>query len=125
MDSGSGLVSSRNNVEHPVQQFEDVTRIGGDSYNGYMRGNIDDARIYNYTLTAEDIAAIRDGGKAANPNPSDKITEAPTDPTMSWAPHATATSRDVYFGTSQAAVEDANTLSPEYKGRQPFSRSVS
>ena len=118
MDSGAGLVSSRNNVAHPIQQFEDVTRIGGDSYNGYMKGKIDDARIYNYTLTQEQIEAVRDGGKAANPDPTDKITEAPINPTLSWAPNATATSHDVYFGTSQAAVEDANTLSPEYMGRQ-------
>jgi len=119
MDSGSGLTSNTHTAVHDSQSFSGTTCIGQDARGDRIfKGGIDDVRIYNYALTAEEIADIRDGGKAANPNPFDKMTEVGIDPTLSWAPHATATNRDVYFGTSQAAVEDANTLSPEHKGLQ-------
>ncbi|MHC4866606.1 MAG: Calx-beta domain-containing protein, partial [Planctomycetota bacterium] len=59
-----------------------------------------------------------DEGKACCPSPDNGSTEPDGDVTLSWSPGIVAASHDVYFGTDFAAVSNAGTLSPEYKGNQ-------
>ena len=59
-----------------------------------------------------------DDGKASHPNPPDGLANTPVDANLSWTAGNYATSHDVYFGTDETAVADANTASPEYKGNQ-------
>ncbi len=57
-------------------------------------------------------------GQVSNPSPADTATDVPIDTALSWDAGSDATSHDVYFGTSQTAVNNANTSSPEFKGNQ-------
>ncbi len=108
MDTGSG-----NDVKIGRRHYE-TSR--------YMTGLFDDVRIYDRMLTQEEIQEIMlrpDPYVAWAPNPArggePQIEEISQ---LSWSPGDKAVQHDVYFGTSQAAVESADTGSPEYKGRQ-------
>ncbi len=88
----------------------------------YFNGLIDDARIYDKAMTQEEVVMVMlrpDPLVAWNPSPA-----ANSEPqfeqvaSLSWSAGDNAVQHDVYFGTSQAAVESADTASPEYKGRQ-------
>jgi hypothetical protein len=54
--------------------------------------------------------------KARNPNPPNGATDVKQTTTLSWEPGEAAVSHQVYFGTDQEVVRNANTDSPEYKG---------
>ena len=78
-------------------------------------GSIDDARIYNRALTAEDIVELFEfrGGppvKAAKPSPADGATDVPWDVVLNWKPGelaAPTNGHKVYFGQSFNDVNDA------------------
>jgi hypothetical protein len=55
---------------------------------------------------------------AWGPSPSDGTECVYTDSDLSWSPGVKAKSHLVFFGTSQTAVNNATTSSPEYKGNQ-------
>ena len=86
---------------------------------------MDDVRIYNRALTQEEIQQIMlisDPLRAWNPTPAD---EAVLDiehlaPLLTWSPGDGAVQHDVYFGTDQTVVVDANTSDATdiYRGRQ-------
>jgi hypothetical protein len=61
-----------------------------------------------------------DPNLAYNPNPFDKARRVqPAEFSLiSWSAGTNAAAHDVYFGTDEMAVENANTSSDEYKGRQ-------
>ena len=66
---------------------------------------IDDARIYNRTLSEEEIQVVMEGGGAGfplamRPDPEDGAMLEATWVTLSWRPGSFAVSHDVYFGTS-------------------------
>ena len=66
---------------------------------------IDDARIYNRTLSEEEIQVVMLGGGAGfplamRPDPEDEAMLEATWVTLSWRPGSFAVSHDVYFGTS-------------------------
>jgi subtilisin family serine protease len=89
----------------------------------YFNGIIDDVRIYNQALSAEEILQLYQKGlssRALNPNPADR--EADVDPNigLSWSAGKDALSHDVYFGTNFDDVNNATTSSPEFKGNQPL-----
>ncbi|MFZ0034086.1 MAG: LamG-like jellyroll fold domain-containing protein [Sedimentisphaerales bacterium] len=94
-----------------------TTYIGGvsgtPSYS--FNGVIDDVRVYNKALSAEEIWQLYHN-KAFNPKPTDGETYVDPNPVLSWSPGKDAASHDVYFGTNYNDVNDANTFSPEYKG---------
>ncbi len=54
--------------------------------------------------------------KASSPNPSNRAVDVKQTQILSWSPVEEATSHQVYFGTDEEAVNNANTDSPEYKG---------
>jgi len=54
--------------------------------------------------------------KARNPNPPNGAADVKQTATFSWEPGEAAVSHQLYFGTDEEAVKNANTGSPEYKG---------
>jgi hypothetical protein len=87
----------------------------------YFDGTIDDVRVYDRALSAEEIFQLYREGlgpKAFAPNPADGATDVDPNTVLSWSPGKGALSHDVYFGTDYSEVNDANTFSPEYKGNQ-------
>jgi hypothetical protein len=86
---------------------------GGAGYSGngeVFLGDMDEVGIFNRALSAEEIALVMAGygvDKAANPRPKDKATDVPRDVVLGWDPLATATTRDVYFGTAYGDVNEA------------------
>ena len=54
--------------------------------------------------------------KANIPNPPNNATDVKQTPLMSWNIGDDAAMSQIFFGTDEQAVEDANTSSPEYKG---------
>jgi hypothetical protein len=89
------------------------------SPNAYFNGKIDDVRIYDRALSAEEILQLYQGGlglKASNPHPADGAINIDPNTVLSWSPGKDADSHDVYLGTNYDDVNDADTNSPEYKG---------
>ncbi len=86
-------------------------------------GTIDNLRIYNKVLTAEEIQQAMRGDPlvAWGPNPSPGSTPYIRDATpLSWSPGDNASQHDVYFGTDRGAVVDADASDTTgiYQGRQ-------
>jgi hypothetical protein len=54
--------------------------------------------------------------RARRPSPPDGDVNARQAPTLTWVAGYAAASHQVYFGTDEAAVANATTESPEYKG---------
>jgi len=54
--------------------------------------------------------------KARNPNPPNGAADVKQTATLSWEPGEAAVSHQMYFGTDEETVKNANTGSPEYKG---------
>lgn len=61
---GEGTLSSAiNEINHRIEEFDGVTRIGHDVHTEgrYFKGTIDDVRIYNYALSQAEVEAIYGG----------------------------------------------------------------
>mgnify|MGYP001097735232 CR=1 FL=1 len=90
--------------------------------NRQFLGMIDDVHIYNKALTQDEvIQAMRgDTTLAWGPNPAHRSTpDIYSAATLSWEPGEKADQHDVYFGTDEDAVDNADTTTAEiYRGRQ-------
>jgi len=87
----------------------------------FWNGLVDDVRIYNKVLTAEEIQQLMLGDTklAGNPVPDrDAIVDISDATLLSWSAGDTAASHDVYFGTDRDAVANATSDSPEFQGNQ-------
>jgi hypothetical protein len=87
----------------------------------FFNGALDDVRIYNRALTADEIQQTMRGDPriAWAPQPKSGATLDIRDATsLSWSAGDTAAQHDVYFGQDKGAVKDADTTSPLYQGRQ-------
>ena len=82
----------------------------------YFNGMIDDVRIYNEALAADQIPSVMMGrdtsGFARDPSPADKATDIPRDGILSWEPGDYAATHNVYLGTTFADVNSATASSP-------------
>ncbi|MBN2312518.1 MAG: hypothetical protein JXM79_01225 [Sedimentisphaerales bacterium] len=97
----------------------DGTRGGGSP----VTGELDDVRIYDRSLTQIDIFQVMRGDPlfAWAPSPADESeTGINVANMLSWSAGEGASEHDVYFGTDQAAIIDADTSDTTglYKGRQ-------
>ncbi len=95
-------------------------RIGTrkDAYS-WFNGKIDDVRIYDRALSAEEVRQLYRAGmgnKAFDPNPADGAKGVDPNTVLSWLPGKGALSHDVYLGTNFNDVNDANTSSNEFMG---------
>jgi hypothetical protein len=79
---------------------------------GPFNGAVDDVRIYNNALTAEEIQDIMLGQmpQAYGPKPADGALHEDTWASLSWTPGTTAASHDVYFGDN---FDDTNAGTPD------------
>jgi len=89
----------------------------------YFTGTVDEARVYNRALTADEIQqAMRgDTSVAWNPSPGNgEILGISQALPLSWLPGDNAAQHDVYFGTDKAALGDADASGAAgiYRGRQ-------
>ncbi len=91
---------------------------GGAGYSGnaeVFQGDMDEVCIYNRALSDEEVSLVKAGyieDMAWHPSPEDEATEVPYDVVLSWDPVETATTRDVYFGTTHDAVDNASRANP-------------
>ena len=59
------------------------------------------------------------GPQASDPSPADGAVNVPTTAFLSWTEGDYAVQHDIYFGTDQSAVANANTgTAGTYRGRQ-------
>ena len=76
--------------------------IGLNNY--WFHGRIDDVRLYNWALSANEILIVMEGGEgfplARRPDPEDGAVLGATWVNLSWTPGSFATSHDLYFGVS-------------------------
>jgi hypothetical protein len=87
----------------------------------FFAGTVDDVRLYDKALTADEIKQAMRGDPllAWDPHPASGSTvDIRGVETLSWSAGETAAQHDVYVGTDRAAVKDADAGAPEYKGRQ-------
>jgi len=97
--------------------------IGAFNYAGdaYFDGTIDDIRVYDRALSAQEIAQLyRDGlgDEAFNPYPANGATDIDPNVVLNWIPGKGALSHDVYLGTDYNDVNNATPDSNEYMGNQ-------
>jgi hypothetical protein len=99
----------------PIDKYATIPfRIGWEGTFGYYNGTLDDVRIYDKALSAEDIKKLY--GKSFAPNPADGATGVDPDVVLSWSAGGYAVPHDVYLGTDYDDVKNADTSSPLYKG---------
>jgi hypothetical protein len=96
--------------------------IGNDHSNRPFPGLIDDVRIYDKALTPEELALVMriDPLRAGEPSPAHgSLADIRTATPLTWTKGDSASKHDVYFGTDEAAVMDANTSDTTgvYRGR--------
>jgi hypothetical protein len=96
-----------------TQNWLGRSEYGADAY---YQGLLDDLRIYDRALTAEEIATAMAGGggytAAANPIPADKATDVSRETNLSWGIGLYAATHDVYLGTSLDDVSSAARANP-------------
>jgi len=89
---------------------------------GYFNGSLDDFRIYDYALSADEIVKTMRGDPllAWNAKPADGTSpDIGVALPLNWSAGEKASQHDVYFGTDADDVDNADTLTPEiYRGRQ-------
>ncbi len=87
------------------------------SAENFFTGTIDDFRLYNRALTADELADVM-LGKGPNaelagaPIPADEASDVLRDITLSWESGEFATTHDVYLGTALDDVNEASRDNP-------------
>jgi len=94
-----------------------------DADDSYYQGSMDDFRIYNYALPQAEIQRVMKGDPllAWDPSPVNGSTpDVERVSPLSWSPGDNAAQHDVYIGTDEEAVEnaDASDTTGIYRGRQ-------
>ncbi len=104
-----------------VKTFNKFAIAENRNQDNMWEGIVDDFRVYDYAMTQDEIRQVMriDPNLAWNPNPPrSRIVDIRDAVELTWSPGDMAMQHDVYFGTDEDAVEDADTGSSEYKGRQ-------
>jgi len=65
-----------------------------------------------------DIWSFTTPGAVGNPVPANGAVDVKMTATLSWTPADNAASSDLYFGADADVVQNATTVSPEYKGNR-------
>jgi hypothetical protein len=109
------------------EDFDEVNSATGGTPQGvttYSPGPLELGKIYYWRIDEFDGAATYKGdvwsftmpGAVGNPQPANRATDVGMNATLSWTPADSAASHELYFGTDQGAVRNADTGSPEYQG---------
>jgi hypothetical protein len=118
------LKNSDTNTNDDNYATSRMVSLGARAWTGhqYYNGDIDDVRIYNRTLTQQEIQNVMRGDLlvAWKPSPANGATTNIDDALpLSWSPGDMASQHDVYFGTDMDAVANAETSTADiYRGRQ-------
>jgi len=108
--------------DEPIDTAAGPVRIGESLWhNSPFMDEIDDARIYDKVLTAEEIQQVMLGNAklAGDPVPDrGALMDIRDISSLSWSRGATAVSHDVYFGKDRDAVAGADKIAPEFQGNQ-------
>lgn len=113
---------------HTANSFEALgaTRLGAPiSDQRYYVGLLDDARLYDYVLSAEQVVETMKGDPmlASNPSPANRsVTDVERGTTLTWSPGANAAEHHVYFGMDRTAVTQATSSDATgvYQGVRPL-----
>jgi hypothetical protein len=100
---------------HIGRQYSD--RIPSDDPR-FLRGLIDDVRLYNRALTSAEIEALAMRPKAHDPSPIDGEMLQDTWASLSWAPGDFAASHDVYFDENFDDVNEGTPATSAFRGNQ-------
>jgi len=108
------LDATSDSLDEPIDTSDTgVVRIGESPWhNSPFVGLIDDVRIYDRVLTQEDIQLVMriDPKLAWEPNPTNGSTpDIESVLPLTWLPGDMASQHDVYFGTDQRAVANADS----------------
>jgi len=115
-----GSTEDITNYTYPMTQGL-VFGVDTDGWIRYFPGQLDDIRVYNYALSADDIAGLYQLLQSVNawsPSPFDGEQDVRADTRLCWNAGADAVRHHVYFGTDFADVNDGDTASESYKGSQ-------
>jgi len=121
------LVVSGGTVTDSYGSSSSGFNIGGggvwDAAGNWLEGQIDDVRVYDKELTADEVKETMRGDPLVAWDPSPVNGSTPDIDSvlpLSWSPGDKASQHDVYFGTDKAAVEDADAsdTSGTYRGSQ-------
>jgi len=119
------LKNSDTNTNDDNYNTSRMISIGAMGWNNdeYFNGTIDDVRIYNRTLTQDEIQKIMRGDLfvAWSPSPANGATPGVDEAMpLSWSPGDSVSQHDVYFGTDMDAVANADESDTTdiYRGRQ-------
>ena len=90
----------------------------------YRPGTLEREKVYYWRVDEFDAVATYKGdvwsfttpGAVGNPKPAYSATDVQLNAILSWTPADSAASHELYFGTDQEAVRNADTGSPEYQG---------
>jgi Leucine-rich repeat (LRR) protein len=111
MDAGTG----GNGVVLPGTADTQPVRIGitGEGFTRSFQGLIDEVRIYNRALSAQEVQAIVAGSdliedSATVPSPADGATDVPRDASLAWNAGRHAGTHDVYWGSVLANIENGS-----------------
>ncbi|UCG58515.1 MAG: LamG domain-containing protein, partial [Phycisphaerales bacterium] len=117
--------SEADSVSHNGNSFILAGRIRlgrPNDYERYYFGLLDDLRLFDYALSPDEIAETMKGDtrRASDPSPADgSTTDIERVTTLSWSPGDMASKHDVYFGTDEDAVANADTSTAGiYRGQQ-------
>jgi hypothetical protein len=118
------LRNSDTNTNNDNYATTRMISLGARAWTGHQfyNGDIDDVRIYNKTLTQQEIQNVMRGDLfvAWKPSPANGSTTNFDDALpLSWSAGDKAAQHDVYFGTDKNAVDNADTSTADiYRGRQ-------
>jgi hypothetical protein len=87
----------------------------------FLKGLVDDVRIYSRALSEEDLQAVMRGDPllAGDPEPGrGAIVNTREATALRWSAGDTAASHNVYFGQDRAAVSQADPNAPTFQGNQ-------
>jgi len=109
-------------LDEPIDTGTGPVRIGESPWhNAPFLDQIDDARIYDRVLTADEIRQVMLGDTtlAGDPVPAHHaLIDIRDISSLSWSAGDAAVSHDVYFGTDRDTVAGADDDSPQFQGNQ-------
>jgi hypothetical protein len=119
------LKNSDNNTRDDNYNTTRLISIGARGWTNpkvaFFNGTLDDVRVYNKALNADEIKQLMRGDPriAWSPEPKSTATLDIRDAArLTWSAGDTAAKHDVYFGQDKDALKTADPTSPLYQGRQ-------
>ncbi len=125
--SWTGGFGSKLHTVYFGENFDDVNNAAGGLPQGdttYTPDTLKLAKTYYWRVDEFDAVETYKGhvwsfttqGGVGSPDPANGAVDIKQTPILTWSPGIYAASHELYFGTDEDAVKNADTGSPEYKG---------